>query len=76
MTNLSEYIEGKPDRPMREWAEYFDISRPHLLALIDGSRLPSLPVARRIEARTNGAVPITAWPNIAALVRALSGDAA
>jgi plasmid maintenance system antidote protein VapI len=76
MTNLSEYIKTQPDRPMREWAEMFDISRPHLLALIEGKRAPSVAVARRIEEQTQGAVPITAWPNIAAMMRALSGDAA
>jgi hypothetical protein len=75
MSTLTEYIKSQPDRPMREWADMFGISRPHLLAMLDGTRAPSLAVAQRIEAQTRGAVPITTWPNIAALVRAVRGAA-
>lgn len=70
MSTLPDFIKAQPERPMREWAEMFGISRPHLLALIDGTRAPSLSVARRIQDQTRGAVPITAWPNIAAVVDA------
>lgn len=76
MSTLPEYIKTQPDRPMREWADQFGISRPHLIALIDGTRAPSLSVAQRIAAQTGGAVPITAWPNIAALAQAVNGTAA
>jgi hypothetical protein len=73
MSTLSDYIKSRPDRPMREWAEVFGISRPHLLALLDGTRTPSLTVAQRIQRQSDGAVPITAWPNIAAVVHAAKG---
>lgn len=61
---------------MREWAAEFGISRPHLIALMDGSREPSINVASRIQERTGGEVPITVWPNIAAMMKTLGGDAA
>lgn len=61
---------------MREWADLFGISRPHLIALLEGTRAPGLAVAQRIHTKTNGAVPITAWPNLAAIVDAAKGDAA
>ena len=76
MSALSDFIKTQPDRPMREWADVFGISRPHLAALLDGTRAPSLAVAKRIQQQSNGAVPITVWPNIAAIVRAANGDAA
>lgn len=76
MSTLSEYIKTQPERPMREWAGQFRISRPHLIALIDGTRAPSIEVARRIETVSGGAVPVAVWPNIKAMLDALKGDAA
>lgn len=76
MSTLSDYIKSQPDLPMREWADRFGISRPHLIALLEGQRMPSPSVARRIADATGGAVPISAWPNIAAMIRDLGGDAA
>lgn len=62
---------------MREWAGLFGISRPHLIALVSGERMPSIEVARRIERATDGAVSVAEWPNIKAMMDALgSGDAA
>ena len=58
---------------MREWAEAFGISRPHLLALMAGDRAPSIDVARRSEAATGGTVSVTVWPNIKAIFDAISG---
>lgn len=76
MSSLHQYIKTQPQRPMREWAAQFGISRPHLIALIDGDRAPSIEVARRIEAETGGEVPVTTWPNIRAMQEALRGGAA
>jgi plasmid maintenance system antidote protein VapI len=76
MSTLHQYIKAQPERPMREWAEAFGISRPHLIMLIDGTRAPSLPVARRIQDQTGGAVPITVWPNLAAVIDAANEGAA
>jgi hypothetical protein len=58
---------------MREWAEQFGISRPHLIALMDGERLPSLATAKRIEDGTGGAVPISEWSNIRQMLDDLRG---
>lgn len=70
MSTLSEHIKGQPEKTMSEWAGRFGVSRPYLYQLVDGTRYPSLPVAMRIAKATNGAVPITAWPNLAAVVDA------
>lgn len=71
MSSLNEYIKSQPQRPMRVWAEAFGVSRPYLYGLMQGERMPSVPVARRIERVTQGAVPVTAWPNIRAVADAL-----
>lgn len=68
MSTLSEYIKSQPDRPMREWASEFGISRPYLIALMAGDRSPSLDVAIAIQDATGGDVPIEAWPNIRRLL--------
>lgn len=68
MSTLQKYIKSQPQRPMREWADDFGISRPHLIALIEGDRTPSLEAAQRIAAVTGGAVPIQSWPNIRKLL--------
>lgn len=77
MQNLREHIEAAPDRSRAEWADAFGISRPHLYALLDGTRMPSFTVARKIERATNGKVPIGAWPNLKAIADAVhSGSSA
>lgn len=75
MATLSEHIKSQPQRSMASWASDFGISRPHLYSLIDGTRAPSLPVALRIEAATNGSVSVGTWPNFAAVADALQRDA-
>lgn len=70
MSTLNEFIKGFPERTKQDWADAFGISRPYLYALLDGTREPSISVASRIAATTSGAVPITAWPNLAAVVDA------
>jgi plasmid maintenance system antidote protein VapI len=72
MSTLSEYIKTQPQRPMREWAEAFGISRPYLIALIKGDRTPGIDVAQRIERATGGFVRMASWPNIRAISEALS----
>ncbi len=70
MSILSDYIKGRPEKSRSQWADEFGISRPHLHCLLEGSRLPSLDVATRIAVATGGAVPISSWPNIAAVLAA------
>jgi len=70
MSNLTAYIQAQPNRTMKEWAKDLGVSRAFLYALMDGSRQPSLIVAQRIDAATEGKVPITTWPNIRAVVDA------
>lgn len=72
MSILAQHIKAQPHKPMREWAQDFGISRPHLLALMAGDRMPSVDVALRIEAKTGGAVPLDAWSNIRAMRAALA----
>lgn len=76
MNTLSAYIKGQPEKTMAEWADAFGISRPYLYGLADGSRNPSIDVAQRIASATANAVPLTAWPNISAVINAANGDAA
>lgn len=76
MNTLSAYIKGHPEKTMAELADTFGISRPYLYGLADGSRNPSIDVAQRISVATGGDVPVTAWPNISAVINAASGDAA
>lgn len=75
MSSLKTHIKSQPARPMREWAERFGISRPHLIAIMDGERSPSLATARRIEEGTGGAVPISEWSNIRQMLDDLRGAA-
>ena len=70
MDTLTAHIKAQPEKPMQAWADDFGISRPYLYALLDGSRQPSIDVAVRIAAATKGAVPVSAWPNVAAVLRA------
>lgn len=70
MSTLSEYIKAQPEKTRAQWAECFGISRPYLYSLMDGTRQPSIDVAQRIARATGGKVPVTAWPNMAAIVAA------
>jgi plasmid maintenance system antidote protein VapI len=75
MEQLAQHIAANPGRTNAEWAGLFGISRPHLHALLNDERQPSLHVAQRIADVTGGQVPVTAWPNIAALIEAAKGAA-
>lgn len=74
MSELSTHLKTVPDKPLGEWAKEFGISRPYLHALLNGQRHPSIDVAKRIAAATDGKIPVTAWPNIRAVVDA-AGEA-
>ena len=75
MMTLSEYL-AKAQLTQREFARDVGVSASHLNEIVRGVKAPSSGVARRISDRTGGQVPFTSWPNIAALVRAVNGDAA
>lgn len=70
MKTLSAYVETLDKPSKAAVAEHLGVSRPYLYGLLDGTRQPSLEVAQRIARATDGAVPITAWPNIAAILEA------
>ena len=70
MDQLKQYIANRPGRTNGEWAEILGVSRPYLHGLLKGERQPSLATAHRIALATDGDVPITSWPNIAAIVLA------
>ncbi|AZV00253.1 Cro-like protein [Paracoccus phage vB_PkoS_Pkon1] len=70
MSTLRDYIKSQPRKSRKEWADCFGISRPYLYGLMEGTRHPSLDVALRIADITEGAVPVMAWPNLAAVIRA------
>jgi plasmid maintenance system antidote protein VapI len=74
MSNLDTYIKSKPEKSMQAWADDFGISRPYLYDLVNGTRLPSIEVAVRIERGTGGTVPVVTWPNLAAVLRAAGGE--
>lgn len=76
MSDLASHIKANPGKSLGEWAEGFGISRPYLYQLIDGERSPSLDVAKRIAAATDGEVPISVWPNIAKILNAAHHDGA
>lgn len=70
---LTAYLTG---RKRIDFAARIDVSAAYLSQLAAGDRQPGRAVARRIAAETDGAVPVEAWPNIAAMIRELNGDAA
>jgi plasmid maintenance system antidote protein VapI len=76
MVTLSDHIKTDTAKTRAEWADAFGISRPYLYGLLDGTRSPSIDVAARIEAVTGGAVPIRAWPKLAAVIDAAERGAA
>jgi transcriptional regulator with XRE-family HTH domain len=75
MMTLSDYLT-QAQLTQREFARAVGVSPSHLNEIVRGVKSPSFSVARRISDRTEGRVPFTSWPNIAALARAVNGDAA
>lgn len=73
MEQLAQYIASRPGRTNAEWADALGVSRPYLHELLNGRRQPSLATAQRIAAATGGAVSITTWPNLAAVIAAARG---
>lgn len=59
---LNEYIEQYPSpKTQAEWAIFFGLSQPFLCQILGGKRRPRYPTMLRIERRTRGAVPVSAW---------------
>lgn len=50
------------------------VSPSYISDLLSGRRVPSLDVAMRISAATNGAVPLRSWPNLAAIAEAIAAE--
>lgn len=69
---LASFINADPSRTMADWSEFFGVSRSYLYGLMDGSRQPSIKVAKRISERTNGAVPVLCWENFAAVSKEIA----
>lgn len=75
MSTLSEFIKRRPGKTWGEWAKTFGVSRTYLYGLTDGSRNPSIAVAVRIAEETDGLVPVSAWPNLSAVISAAQASA-
>ena len=73
MITLAEHIKSQSGKTLTAWAESFEISRPYLYGILDGTRRPSLDVAVRIQRATNGAVSVGDWPHLAAVASAVNG---
>lgn len=59
-----EYIVNHPEAESRtqgQWADFFEISRPHFIGIFTGTAQPSKKLMQRIEAKTEGTVPIMSW---------------
>lgn len=60
MRKFRAYIDASAD-PQRTIAGRLGISSGHLGDLLSGRRTPGLELAVRIEAATDGAVPVSSW---------------
>jgi transcriptional regulator with XRE-family HTH domain len=72
MEQLKSYLD-KTGATLREFGRDARISASFLSEITSGLKNPSLPVALRIQAATNGAVPLSAWPNLKAVADAVNG---
>lgn len=61
MMTLTEFIESRPDRPQREWAEEFGVSRSFFSEILSGRKFPGRKTISRIEEVTGGKVPASVW---------------
>ena len=62
MHTLKAFLE---DKARGEFAKEIGISAPYLSQLANGTRTPSLRVAKKIEDATAGSVPVSAWASSA-----------
>ena len=65
MTKLDQYIKEQGETA-GALAKRLGISAQHVSFLRRGMRIPSLPLARKIEAATKGYVGLDDWPETAA----------
>lgn len=75
MDKLNQYLTSASIAPAA-FARKIGTSRGHLHDLLTGRRAPGIDLAKRISIETNGAVALSAWPNIAAVINAAKADAA
>jgi predicted GIY-YIG superfamily endonuclease len=68
-TDLAQWIKEQRPKTATQCLKELGVSRSYLYALLDGSRMPSLPLAQRIQQTTDGAVPVSSWPHIDAILQ-------
>lgn len=71
MMTLAQYLESE-NLTQADFAKLLGVTQATVSKLTGGShrRFPSVETAKRIATVTGGRVPITAWPNLAAVVEA------
>jgi transcriptional regulator with XRE-family HTH domain len=74
MMDLSTYLTTT-GTSQRAFAEKVGISPSFLNELLRTDKEPGLETAQRIATETEGAVPLSAWPKLAALLAAARGAA-
>lgn len=60
MNKLAAYKKST-GQTQAQLAEAFGVDRAHLSKIINGRAYPSRKLMERIEAETNGLVPVTSW---------------
>jgi predicted transcriptional regulator len=75
MDTLAQYLKTH-GVTQEAFAAQIGTSQGYVAKLVNGTRSPRLSVAQRIQDATKGAVPITGWDHLKAVVDAAKGDAA
>ncbi len=66
---LAQYLKDK-GMSQAQGALWFGVSHSYINALLTGERAPSGKVAVHIQERTDGAVPVSSWPNLSPVIAA------
>lgn len=67
--NLDTYLKSTRTS-QRAFAEKVGLSASFVNEMLQGTKEPGLDTAQKIAAATDGAVPLSAWPRLAAVIAA------
>jgi DNA-binding transcriptional regulator YdaS (Cro superfamily) len=75
MEKLQQFLNASGTR-QSALADMLGINRGYMSQLVNGRKVPSLPLAFQIERATDGAVPVDAWRSSAVSPPSTTEDAA
>ena len=67
--DLAQWVKAQRPKTAKQCSEALGVSQSYLYDMLNGTAQPSLALALRIQSVTGGAVPVSSWPKLRAVLK-------